>query len=355
MEFYCERLESNVNLEDCPDCAEHAECKASGYYLKITAQHKEQTFFVPKDGDSEIVPHLERVQMGSGEAGEKRDAKNFSWNKWRWEFMRRDPEVQKAYEEILALRGEAGEPTPEACPYPEIQQFYKNILDLKEQGKKIPPEMQDGFRPPTPWCNPYSFDEDGKPNSFCYACTDQGQKEATYCTRYGLNGVIFLDINKKFEELPGGPLAALFIVKSPVKITVLGPEKTDQEGGDKVDKKIFIEIDFNYVNSVKKLTNDLSEKVGEYYKMFNREEYDPGMKDDKTAKKRASKNYELILRAGDLRSEDPIGHTHDQIASELLEEKANTKPSSASRTIGYALKDYENLTKEGGWKKILPI
>ena len=146
MEFHCERQEFNVNLEDCCDCAEYVECKASGYYLKITAEHKQQPFPVRENGDSEIIPHPERAQRGDEETGRKIDAKDFNWEKWRWEFMRRDPEVQKVYEKILALRGEAGDPKPETCPYPQIRQLYKNILDFKEQGKEIPPEMQEDLR-----------------------------------------------------------------------------------------------------------------------------------------------------------------------------------------------------------------
>jgi len=257
----------------------------------------------------------------------------FNWKKWRWEFMRRDPEVQNVYQDILKLREEGKKATPDNCPHPEIRGAYKNILDLKKQGKEVPPQVCDEFPSQRPgWCCPYSFDEEGNPNCICYCCTEQGKKEATYCARYGLNSILFLNINKKFEELPGGVFASLFLVKSPVNIL-----------GD-VDKKILLEIDFNYVNSVKKLKTVVSEEIEKYAGIFRLS--------DKT-KKRTSKNYELIQKAGDMKSED-FSWTREALATELFPDKEN-KISSAITTIGNALKDYEDLTKKGGWKKLLPI
>ena len=60
-EFFCKRLETGVKLEDCADCAEYAECKTSGYFPGITAQHKKQTFSVPKAGDNGAFPNPKRV------------------------------------------------------------------------------------------------------------------------------------------------------------------------------------------------------------------------------------------------------------------------------------------------------
>jgi len=114
-------------------------------------------------------------------------------------------------------------------------------------------------------------------------------------------------------------------------------------------KKILIEIDFNYVNSIQKLKAVVSEEIDNYAKVF-------GMKE--TSKKRASKDYEFVLKVAEEKAVLESGShsyqqiTHDVLAATLLPER---KLTSAVKTIGNALKDYEELTKGGGWKKILPI
>jgi hypothetical protein len=42
MEFYCERIEEWVDLEDCDFCSDFEECKRRGYYDKIIKEHTEQ-------------------------------------------------------------------------------------------------------------------------------------------------------------------------------------------------------------------------------------------------------------------------------------------------------------------------
>jgi len=203
MEFYCKRLEVDVDIENCPDCAEYTECKASGYFRKVTVQNKKQAFFDPEAEDSATSLTPER----SSKIQEEGKSKDFNWKKWRWEFMRHDPEVQEIYKEILKLRKEGEKLTPENCPYPEIRSAYKEILDLRKAGKEISPDVQNRFTPPVPWCCLFSFNEDGNSGCFCYACSKQGQMEATYCRHYGISFILFPNINKKFEDIPGNPLA----------------------------------------------------------------------------------------------------------------------------------------------------
>lgn len=340
MEFYCERLEADVDLESCTDCNELEECKASGYFLEVTAQQKKRTFAISRAEDNATIPDPQHVS----EIQKEEKIEEFNWMKWRWEFMRRDPEVQEVYKEILKLREKGRELTPENCPYPEIRAAYMNILDLKKQGEEIPPEVYDEF--PSTWCAPYSFDADGKSRCFCYHCTPESKREREYCEKYGVTGSWFPDITRNFEEFSEtiGTPASLILnrifhlatVREPVKVLYV----------DTNQQKIVVEIDFSEINSLKKLKDDVLTKVQEYALKF-------GL--STKTQKRTSKDYMRILKVGDIKSDNPDLTRKDLAKHDDLGLLSEKNLETAVNAIGNALRDYQELTKNHGWKKILPI
>jgi hypothetical protein len=55
MAFFCKSLESDVDLEDCPECDEYRQCKDSGYYDEIRAEHVEHsTSIFSKFSDTQL-------------------------------------------------------------------------------------------------------------------------------------------------------------------------------------------------------------------------------------------------------------------------------------------------------------
>jgi hypothetical protein len=233
------------------------------------------------------------------------------WNKWRWEFLRRDPEYRQDFKDVQKLRKKA----------------------------KYPP----GYT-----------EKKGNIVYYPYPQTPEGEKEREYTAKYFLGLCVshLPDPNQSFEELIHGEpiwdaergifvneggqafrrrLFAQAVNKEAVRCSAYGETKTN----------IRINIDLDQINSIAQLKRYISEWLDYYVENFlgrsaGKENYD--------------KDYENIIKVGDFSRDNP-NHTQESIASELYPDWYKKKPLSAVNTVGVRLKKYKELIA-GGWKKI---
>lgn len=83
------------------------------------------------------------------------------WERWRWEFMRRNPEFQSDYKKVQHLRRKS----------------------KVKPGKKI---------------------VKGNVVEYPYIYTPEAEKEREYCAKYDISLPFFPDPNESFDELMGG-------------------------------------------------------------------------------------------------------------------------------------------------------
>jgi len=214
----------------------------------------------------------------------------YEWKKWYWEFMRRSPEYKADYKKVLALRKKA----------------------------KYPPD----------YC-----EKRGNITEYPYWRSPEGEEERAYCFKYDLGyPQQMIDPEKSFadmswEDVQGRMFLSRVKHGKSIKVYHRSPKLAT----------MLIEIDFEKINSVDKAKSYIAHKIDEY--MLIHPEPD---------KHRHKKNYLNILRAGDLKKEDPE-HTADSIAAELFPKAKRV--DSTSRKVGNWLREYDRLI-EGGYKDL---
>ena len=218
-----------------------------------------------------------------------------SWLKYRWEFMRRDPEYIRAYNEITELAGKAHNQTGH-----HIENIETILADkIKE-----------------------------------------------YCKALELFMPILLDPNKSFEELneinyeadsPGLNQAVFHTIhdQQPVKIY-------SQYGGEDIPKGILLlEIDFDRVNSIDALKKTVIDKIDFYWKNDYLQRLPQRIKVNKV-------NFERILQVGDLKRSLPR-LSWKEIASETFPDDSDSDSAIMKAKQHYSR--YEELIN-GGWRNL---
>lgn len=238
--------------------------------------------------------------MGKKKKQERREAA-VNWLKYRWEFMRRNPEYREAYQEALKLR-ESSEFTPE---------------DI-------------GF-------------QEGNFVQYTYLETPEGKQEQELAETTGAHSRCMIDPDKSFDDVMDGPDSmekACFLPGTFWEIF---------SGWSQDGSRVSIEIDLAKINSVDALKYEIGDLIDilykDIYEKYLKKQYEP-----ETAKRRRLIDYDIvrrILRVGEMREKQ--GLTFPQIAQEILPDNVNGKSAESQ-----VEKDYKKFTYlvNGGYKEL---
>jgi hypothetical protein len=223
-----------------------------------------------------------------------KEAKKF-WLKYRWEFMRRDPEYIRAYNEIMELEG-------------KVQNKSDQDIDSIE------------------------------------AALDEKIKK--YYKLFELSMPFFWDPNKPFEEVtkinyeaesPGLTQAVFYSThdQKPVKIYT-------KYGSQDVPRDILLmEIDFTKVNSIDALKKSVIGQIDFYWKNDYLQRLPERIKVNRV-------NFDKIIEVGDLKKSNPR-ITWKEIAAKTFPDDSD--PESAIMKAKQHYSRYEELIN-GGWRDL---
>jgi hypothetical protein len=221
------------------------------------------------------------------------DERKEKWLRYRWEFMRRDPNYRKASEKAQGLFRDSNPSVLKLC-----RKLSKNFLIG---------EFYEGFK--------------------------HGESELTiikvprlflnYIEKFSPDSII--DVNKSFDELTQDDLD---ILNRSVGSSILNAHTIGSE--------LEVSIDFENVNSIESLKRAITGLIDTRYKSY--------IKTIANAKvpKINMTDFDIILKAGDMRAK---GMTNVAIAKELFPN--DTNPESAVRKVGHHCKTYRELVNGG--------
>ncbi len=221
-----------------------------------------------------------------------RAQKQRDYAKYRWEFMRRDPEYRRDWEKAQEIRKRV-----------KLEEGLKKVLE--ETGVMVyPPEYQEEY-----------------------------EQELALCKKYGLglDRAYMFDPDKSFEELTEYSPDFYISMINPSAVTLSSP--------DKDPKKVRIDIDFNNVNSIAELIRHVSDRLQEHYETISQ---------DKT-QRYGGIDYDLLLEVGDLKEKEHL--KHQEVAQKIDPRKFRENPESAIRNVGHYYKHYKELVN-GGYKDL---
>jgi hypothetical protein len=250
----------------------------------------------------------------------KRKSRWLEWVRWRWEFMRRDPEYRKAYEEAQGYREAAG-----FCFGPVVQ----------------------------------------RPDSVDYSKTPQGREEAKLCERFDLRGLFLIDPDESFEdiceiikpaymknqpkaveELDPAQLGWLHdnLTSRSVKVTVKRFEEVKRKAKVSFPIRVAFDIDFARVNSIDSLKDYISNLIDWHWDNIRYLEKVEASRPNIHEGSAKATDFDLILKIGSLREENM---TYRKIGEEVYQ--SDTDPESAKKKAQNHAKRYKELTR-GGWR-----
>jgi hypothetical protein len=220
------------------------------------------------------------------------EAKQF-WVTYRWEFMRRDPEYIKAYNEILELQSQV--------------QSNQDADDIKmssalEEKMSLFPKKFDMFLPNL-WDPNKTFDE----------ITNKGKESAAFA-----EAVLYTSIGQ-----------------SPISII-------SRIGGKNVPKDhLWLQIDFNKINSIDALKKAVIDHIDFYWKNDYLKRLPERIKVNKV-------KFDKIIEVGDLKKSN---HriTWKDIAAKAFSEETDSESAIMKAKQHYSR--YEELIN-GGWRNL---
>jgi hypothetical protein len=224
-----------------------------------------------------------------------------TWHEYRWEFLRRNFDYLKAYQEILILR---------------------------KQSEHLPPKTK--------------LNKDG--NVDPYFSTHAAVKERYFCRKFGLGTLapIMLDPSMSFEELMrnGSELERATLIGNEswpgvAKVLHQGEHMTPAN-------KILIEVNLDEINSLGEAKKAVCRMIDAQWKSCRAGKPSRRMVD-----------YDFILKVGDDREK---GLTNEQIAREIFprdfkEDNEEANPESAIKKVSNAYQRYRKLVN-GGYKDL---
>lgn len=190
-----------------------------------------------------------------------REERQIEMQKYRWEFMRRNPQYRGAYKKALKLRESykrAVEPVagPERAGHVEL--------------------------------------------SHAYLTSSVGQEEKRLCDEFGLYSSCMINPDKSYDDLKDGP-------DDMEKVCFFGHlfwshyAKLKWEGSH-----LIIDLDFSKINSVAALKKDLPKLIDvqgkNIYKRYMKKHYEPEPKKGR----RAARDYERLLTIGTLKEKEKL-------------------------------------------------
>lgn len=223
------------------------------------------------------------------------DTKSEAWVKWRWEFLRRNPECKRAFEKVKKLRSEYTERTGN-----------ENL------------------------------------RTYDYSSSSEGRSEMNLCHRFFMVSDFFPDPDKPFEKLVGDPWGGVF------KFT-LNPPPVSLFVHPKTKEIVTIEIDFRRVNRPSNLKKDVCKLIDEHVALLN----SLGL-----SKKRKlnDRDYERIINVGDMKEDIKEKLTFEAIAEKIYpsqfdEKNSKANPESAITCVKQDHVLYKDFVNER-WKEI---
>lgn len=229
-----------------------------------------------------------------------------NYSKWRWEFMRRDPEYQKDWQTVKEIRLKAGQPLKAddvvLAKYKHCKGFYTEYHLCGKYGIQFPLMID----PET------TFDDLLKQS-----------------WRKGFYGEEGFDWFRNTDKIIGKIVAPAQGVDFSFDI-------------QKNPNKLMIEIDFLKINSIPQLQAEISRKIQKYASRITRKPQVYGGKD-----------FDFIITVGEMKQG---GLSASEIARKIRPRDFDNnndkgKPESAIRLVYETLKEYDRLIK-GGWKDI---
>ncbi|MCX5888263.1 MAG: hypothetical protein NTY36_02280 [Deltaproteobacteria bacterium] len=252
--------------------------------------------------------------------------------RYRWEFMRRDPEYIEAYQKAIEIRRKTSTPPKVEC----IRSTEVN---------------------------------------YAYFATKEYLEESKLAFNFFLFGGLLFDPHKDFDDLIkyiadnmnfySGPDAPKLHLDAAYRefLTGLMPDPVSCypiykdccnffKDEDFKKGKLFLKIDLNKVNSFNNLMELVKGLIGDQYYL----RVYKGKQDKSTKKivKKKERDYDKILQVGDLHFIK--SNTHKQIAMEFspaefnLEKKSGNQ-ESVTRRIGQLCDEYKKLIN-GGWREL---
>lgn len=231
--------------------------------------------------------------------------------KWRWEFMRRTDDYKKA---------------------------YKRLIDMIEKSKYKPDDIET-IKTDTGCIIELSLFQETKAYRFLKRC----------CIKYNMPVSIkpIPDPSKSFEDIknriiPVNSLVDLFeSIKDPVRSGFKKMSKVQSFACNIQDNDLqrifYIDIDFERINSIDAVKKNVSLMIDSAFADYKKR---------KTV--RREKDYELILKIGDLKNS---GLKHPEIAAQLFPKEYKTDPVNTTKTMSNRYCDYKELIN-GGYKSI---
>jgi len=255
--------------------------------------------------------------------------------RFRWEFMRRDPQYVEAFKRIEELK--------------------KRIDDIRlgirfDKARKISLNFSEDF----PW-NAINFARQRKSRNI-KVLLDETKK---VFNEFDLNFIWdpiripdFPNPSKSFDEL--NPFETNFLLSAFKSKAVIIQRYLIEDKNKIINNPdgLLININFNEVNSIEALKQMVSYIIGFIWK-----HYEAPYRFGYLKRKRTNRtHYEMILKAGLLKKENPHA-TYRELAEiifpkETDPESTNSSPESAIKKCEQYLKRYEELTENGGWKNL---
>ena len=230
------------------------------------------------------------------------------WERWRWEFMRRNP---------------------------EFQSDYKKVQNLRKKSKYKPDHKI----------------VKGNVTEYPYVYTPEAAKEREYCAKHDISLPFFPDPNKSFDELTGGEpkfdeARGTYVFSAEQAhghfyATRINPRAVKFYHRPGIENWVQVEINFNNVNSIDALKDHVSNLIQNHSEKLEKR------------KRLNHADYKLLLEAGDMSKN---GLKHQEIAKKLFPRDFNINNEDANieskiRTVGYYVKRYEELIN-GDYKKL---
>ena len=225
-----------------------------------------------------------------------------SWEKYRWEFMRRNPEYKKDYSEFHMMLKKKG------CPPYQPQKNGRLVLVTED-----------------------SFDDEVK-----------NKKKELLC-KYDIKELY--NPEKSYDELTdhaSSNFEKAININSACRIELffmaLRGSGLKTESPDNAPMKLNIHIDFGNVNNIDSLKQRLSDIIDTH--VLNNEIH---------KNRKNNVPLESILLAGDMKAQ---GYTRAEIGQKIDPNRFREKPDSVIRSVSDYVKSYNELI-HGGYKKLV--
>lgn len=230
----------------------------------------------------------------------KKDQNTYESLKYKWEFLRRNPDYKKRYEEILIFR------------------------------------KKHNYKP-------------GQVVNFLIAseCEEPYTKERKICTAFGISAIYMPNPNLSFDELINKNELSeydefLSALNQAASMLMEYPITSKSFRSLKESGKRTLEIDFSKINSLKSTMDEVRDWLICAYEFYKEEVEKSGEK----VSQKYKKEYELYLTVGKLKDDKKI--TVSQIAKELFpndfdEKYKSASPENAIRKTRNYYKSYKDL------------